>query len=74
MSRAMVQFVVSRACEAAGNCVEVGLLPSGHVAVADSKDIGSTLLLFTPSEWDDFIAGAKAGEFDRTVLPTPAFA
>ena len=50
---------------ASGNCVEVADLPDGGRAVRDSKD-GSEgpILLFTSSEWQAFIAGVKAGEFD----------
>ncbi|GAA2709278.1 MULTISPECIES: DUF397 domain-containing protein [Actinoplanes] len=47
-----------------GNCVEVaGNLP-GVVAVRDSKDPSGPALLFTPAEWDAFLEGTKAGEFD----------
>lgn len=48
-----------------GNCVEVRG-DEGVVQVRDSKDNGTgPELSFTPSEWDAFIAGVKAGEFDR---------
>lgn len=47
------------------NCVEVAPLGTGPAAVAlrDSKDRGGPVLLFTPAEWRDFVAGAKNGRF-----------
>lgn len=47
-----------------GNCVEVAELPHGFKAVRDSKDPDGPALIFSPGEWDAFIDGAKAGEFD----------
>jgi uncharacterized heparinase superfamily protein len=47
---------------AAGNCVEVADLPSGHRAVRDSKDVAGPVLTFTPSAWAAFTAGLRAGE------------
>lgn len=31
---------------------------------------GDTTLTYTPAEWDAFLAGVRAGEFDRTALVT----
>jgi hypothetical protein len=45
------------------NCVEVAFV-GGAIAVRDSKDPGGGVLVFTPGEWDAFVDGAKAGEFD----------
>jgi hypothetical protein len=50
---------------AAGNCVEVAHLPGGDVALRDSKDRGKPAHVYTRSEWEAFLAGAKNGEFDR---------
>ncbi|WP_067180158.1 DUF397 domain-containing protein [Microtetraspora niveoalba] len=39
----------------------------GHdrlIAVRDSKDPDGPRLFFTPAEWDAFVAGVKAAEFD----------
>jgi hypothetical protein len=48
-----------------GNCVEVALLPSGEIALRDTKDGDSgPVLMFTASEWRAFLSGAKDGEFD----------
>jgi hypothetical protein len=48
----------------ANGCVEVAFLP-GQVAVRDSKRPGGPVLVFTAHEWDAFLSGARAGEFDR---------
>jgi hypothetical protein len=45
------------------NCVEVGAL-DGSVAVRDSKDRGGPTLRFARTSWLEFLAAAKAGEFD----------
>ncbi|WP_327147940.1 DUF397 domain-containing protein [Nocardia sp. NBC_01329] len=47
------------------DCVEAAHLTGGLVGVRDSKNRTGPALVFTPGEWDAFIAGAKAGEFDR---------
>lgn len=47
------------------DCVEIAHLEAGHVGVRDSKNPGGGVLVFTPSEWDAFLAGARDGEFDR---------
>jgi hypothetical protein len=47
-----------------GNCVEVADLRDGRRAVRDTKDRGrGPILMFTPGEWQAFVAGVKAGEF-----------
>lgn len=66
-----VQFVSSSFCSL-GSCVEVGRLIDGSVAVRDSKAPGEPVLVFTGGEWADFLAGARAGDFDS--LPPPATA
>lgn len=45
-------------------CVEVAHLNGGRVGVRDSKNPGGGALVFTSSEWDAFLAGARGGEFD----------
>ena len=47
----------------AHGCVEVGL-HAGLVRVRDSKDVDGAALAFTPREWEAFLKGVKAGEFD----------
>jgi hypothetical protein len=43
-------------------CVEVALV-NNRVAVRDSKDPRGPVLLFSPAEWEAFVAGVLAGEF-----------
>jgi Domain of unknown function (DUF397) len=47
-----------------GNCVEIGHLPDGQVAVRNSRHPSGPALLFTPDEWTAFVAGVKDAEFD----------
>ena len=49
---------------AAGHCVEVANDPAA-VLVRDSKDAEGPVLSFAATEWTGFIAGIRAGEFDR---------
>ena len=51
-----------------GNCVELAHLPGGRVAVRHSRAPGGPALVFTPAEWDAFLAGARDGEFDRPAV------
>jgi len=44
-------------------CVEVGHT-AGAVGLRDSKNPDGPELWFTPEEWDAFVSGVKAGEFD----------
>jgi hypothetical protein len=48
-----------------GQCVEFRALPSGRIAVRDSKNPDGIALVFTREEIEAWLAGAKAGEFDR---------
>ncbi|GAA0532841.1 hypothetical protein GCM10010172_12060 [Paractinoplanes ferrugineus] len=49
---------------AAGHCVEVANVPAA-VLVRDSKDVEGPVLTFAATQWNGFIAGVRAGEFDR---------
>ena len=66
-----VVWLVSGSCFG-GNCVRVGLLPNGDIAVGDTKNPDNAPQAFSPDEWDAFIEGVKAGTFDRAMLPTPS--
>jgi hypothetical protein len=55
---------VSSWCAGNGDCVAVGLLPTGQVLVRDTKDPDGPQLRFNAGEWQAFLAGARAGEFD----------
>ena len=46
-----------------GDCVEVGMLQGGVVAVRDTKD-RSQELVFSSQEWAMFVAEVKRGAFD----------
>ncbi|HYQ65227.1 DUF397 domain-containing protein [Actinophytocola sp.] len=54
-----------------GEYVEIAFVPhtddKTYIAMRNSKHTGpdDTVLVFTESEWDAFVAGAKAGEFDE---------
>jgi len=47
-----------------GNCVEIGYLPDGQVAIRNSRDAAGPALVFTPGEWTAFVGGARDGDFD----------
>lgn len=46
-------------------CVEVAFLPSGAVAVRDTEDRELPAHRYAIVEWQAFLAGVRAGEFDR---------
>jgi hypothetical protein len=52
----------SSRCES-GSCVEVALAGDG-VAIRDSKHPGGANLLFTRGEWEAFVEGVRAGDFE----------
>jgi Domain of unknown function (DUF397) len=46
-----------------GNCVEVGALPSGLIAVRDTKDAGcGPVLTFGHTAWGSFVDALKNGD------------
>jgi Domain of unknown function (DUF397) len=45
-------------------CVEVAFV-QGRVAVRDSKDRTGPVLVFDRHEWDAFLRGVRASEFDQ---------
>jgi hypothetical protein len=63
----LIEFKASSFCNW-GNCVEVHRTPDGAILVRDSKDPARRSLSFTDEEWEAFIKGVKAGEFDVDVL------
>jgi hypothetical protein len=48
-----------------GNCVEVNLRTEGLVGLRDGKLVEGPVLVFDDHEWEAFLAGARAGQFDR---------
>ncbi|WP_454195892.1 DUF397 domain-containing protein [Nocardia sp. Marseille-Q1738] len=59
------EWFKSSRSQADAECVEVAFLEGGHVGVRDSKNPTGPALIFTPGEWDAFVAGACDGEFER---------
>lgn len=47
-----------------GNCVEVNIGTSGLVGVRDTKLSAGPVFVFDTGEWEAFLAGVKAGQFD----------
>jgi uncharacterized protein DUF397 len=45
-------------------CVEVRRLPDGRIAVRDSKHPSLVPNHYTPTAWEAFLSGIRAGEFD----------
>ena len=48
-----------------GECVEVAALPTGEIAMRNSRFPAGPVLLYTQAEITAFLAGAKDGEFDH---------
>ncbi len=48
-----------------GNCVEVGFLPGGEVALRNSRHPAGPALIFTAAEWAAFLGGTADGDFGR---------
>ena len=64
MQDAILTWRKSSRSGAAGHCVEVANAPSA-VLMRDSKDVEGPMLVFGAPDWAGFIAGVRAGEFDR---------
>jgi hypothetical protein len=47
-----------------GGCVEVARPQTNEVHLRDTKDRSKPAHVFTDGEWDSFVKGVKAGEFD----------
>ena len=47
-----------------GNCVEVNIGSAGLVGVRDTKLPESPVFVFDTGEWEAFLTGVKAGQFD----------
>jgi hypothetical protein len=53
----------TRSSGAGSNCVEVAVLDT-VVGVRDSKDRNGPMLVFTATQWSEFLNGARSGRFD----------
>lgn len=51
-----------------GNCVEVAPLPTGEVAMRNSRFPDGPALVYTRAEITAFVLGAKDGEFDDLLV------
>ncbi|WP_405148161.1 DUF397 domain-containing protein [Sphaerisporangium sp. NBC_01403] len=56
--------ISTKSANGGGECVEAGPLADGTVAVRHSHHPDREVILYTRGEWQAFIAGVKAGEFD----------
>ena len=59
-----ISWLKSRHSNPSGNCVEVACLPTGEIAVRNSRFPTGPVLLYTRAEIAAFLQGAKDGEFD----------
>lgn len=65
IDRSKIAFRKSSFSPDAGSCVEVGMHEE-LIYVRDSKDTDGPVLVFNQVEWEAFLKGMKAGEFDLT--------
>jgi hypothetical protein len=51
-----------------GHCVEVAQLPGSSVGVRNSRDCapGRPVLMFSQEDWDAFVLGINANDFDQS--------
>jgi hypothetical protein len=63
-SAAFLQWRKSKACNAMTNCVELAALPDGSVAIRNSSDPTSPVLVSAQSEFAAVLISMKIGEFD----------
>ncbi|MGK5531478.1 DUF397 domain-containing protein [Streptomyces sp. URMC 129] len=50
-----------------GTCAEFAKLPSGDVAMRNSRFPDGPALVYTPAEMEALLRGAKDGEFDHLI-------
>ncbi|WP_051712689.1 DUF397 domain-containing protein [Spirillospora albida] len=58
----------SRRSNPSGNCVEMAELPTGEIAVRNSRDPHGAVLVYTREEVEAFVGGAKDGDFDHMLV------
>jgi hypothetical protein len=63
MNATQITFRKSSYSSQAGNCVEVGALPDGGLAVRDSKDPEGGILTFSAAAFTSFVRSLSRGEF-----------
>ncbi|HEX2314036.1 MAG TPA: DUF397 domain-containing protein [Thermomonospora sp.] len=57
----------SRRSNPSGNCVEMAQLPTGEIAVRNSRYPHGPVLVYTREEIEAFVGGAKDGDFDHLI-------
>jgi Domain of unknown function (DUF397) len=62
-----VRWLKSHYSNPNGECVELAALPSGEIAMRNSRFPAGPVLVYTQAEITAFLAGAKGGEFDQVV-------
>lgn len=60
-----VTWLKSSRSGAQGNCVELATLPSGAVAMRNSRFPQGPALVYTRAEIEALVLGAKDGDFDH---------
>jgi hypothetical protein len=45
-----------------GECIEVAVPSSKHIAVRDSKNAHGAVLTFSSNQWNTFVAGVRNGK------------
>ncbi|MBA8954824.1 DUF397 domain-containing protein [Actinomadura namibiensis] len=58
----------SRRSNPSGNCVELAELPTGEIAVRNSRYPDGPILVYTRAEVEAFVGGAKDGDFDHMLV------
>jgi hypothetical protein len=62
-----VSWQKSRRSNSQGNCVELAELPTGQIAVRNSRDPQGPALVYTRPEITALILGMKDGDFDHLI-------
>ncbi|WP_129287667.1 DUF397 domain-containing protein [Streptomyces sp. GZWMJZ-114] len=62
-----VIWVKSQASNGTGNCVEVGRLHNGDIAMRNSRDPEGPALVYTRAEVEAFFHGVRGDEFQHLV-------
>jgi hypothetical protein len=63
MNATQIHFRKSSYSNQTGDCIEVGALPDGGLAVRDSKDPEGGILTFSATAFTSLISAIKQGEF-----------
>jgi hypothetical protein len=62
-----VRWQKSRRSGSLGNCDEMARLPSGEIALRNSRDPDGPALIYTRAEIEALIRGVKEGDFDNLI-------